>query len=128
MKKTKQNADARVGDGKIGAVNLILIFASIGALAATFALGYADFGFAGKIIVFAAIVVAYLSVCAAIYFRRNIKEDDGEAQTSEYDAEIENRLRALEEASEFFGASLKPADMFRLVASRVNELLPFAAG
>lgn len=128
MKKTWQNGDARAEDGNFGAVTLILIFASVGALAATFALGYANFGFAGKIIVFAAIVAAYLLVCAAIYLRRNLKKNGDEAEISEFDAEIENRLRALEEASEFFGASLKPADMFRLMASRVNELLPFAAG
>jgi diguanylate cyclase (GGDEF)-like protein len=36
------------------------------------------------------------------------------------------KLLALEEANKFFGASLKPADMFRLVASRVREIIPYA--
>ena len=40
---------------------------------------------------------------------------------------IENRLLALEEARTFFGASLKFPDMFRLVSSRINELIPFAS-
>ena len=40
--------------------------------------------------------------------------------------EIETKLLALEEANEFFGASLKPADMFRLVSSRIREIIPFA--
>lgn len=40
--------------------------------------------------------------------------------------EIEDRLIALDEANEFFGTSLNAADMFRLVSSRVSEILPFA--
>lgn len=42
-----------------------------------------------------------------------------------FDDQIENRLLALEEANQFFGASLKADDMFRLVSSRVNEIIPF---
>jgi diguanylate cyclase (GGDEF)-like protein len=126
MKQTKQNA-ARRKFGDFGAVNLTIIAASTGALLATFLLGFADFGFVVEIIVFAAILVIYLSICAAVYFRSKAKSGAAGAENSpEFGAEIENRLRALEEASEFFGASLKPADMFRLIASRVNELLPFA--
>lgn len=128
MNQTKQNVDKRAEDNRFDAFNFTLIVASVAALTATFALGYADLGFAGKIIVFAAIVLVYLSLCAANYFRRKTNIDGDEQETSIFDAEIEDRLSALEEASEFFGASLKPADMFRLIASRVNELLPFAVG
>jgi diguanylate cyclase (GGDEF)-like protein len=128
MNQTKQNIDTRAENADFGAFNFTLIVASIGALTATFALGYANLGFAGKIIVFAAIVTVYLSLCAAIYFRREAKDAGNEPETTIFDSEIENRLRALDEASEFFGATLKPADMFRLIASRVNELLPFAVG
>lgn len=42
-----------------------------------------------------------------------------------FDDGIENKLLALDEANEFFGASLKSEDMFRLVASRINEMIPF---
>ncbi len=44
---------------------------------------------------------------------------------SPFNAEIESKLLALEEANQFFGASLKSADMFRLIASRVNEIIPY---
>lgn len=40
---------------------------------------------------------------------------------------IEDRLVALDEANEVFGSSLNAADMFRLVSSRVGDILPFAA-
>lgn len=126
MKQTTQNAEAHDKEDKLGAVNFTLIAASIGALATTFVLGYADFGFAVQSIFFSIIVLSYLLLCAAVYFRRKRKNQivASEAATA-FDAETENRLRALEEASEFFSASLKPADMFRLISNRVNELMPF---
>lgn len=40
---------------------------------------------------------------------------------------IEEKLLSLDEAHEFFGASLKPPDMFRLVSCRVADIFPFAA-
>ena len=54
-------------------------------------------------------------------------EREKEISDSIFNEEIENRLLALEEASKFFGASLKFPDMFRLAASRINELIPFAS-
>jgi diguanylate cyclase (GGDEF)-like protein len=44
-----------------------------------------------------------------------------------FSQDVEMKLLALEEASEFFGASLKSADMFRLVSSRIREIVPFAS-
>ena len=41
--------------------------------------------------------------------------------------EIRGKLLALEEANQYFGTSLKPADMFRLVSNRVRDICPFTA-
>lgn len=41
------------------------------------------------------------------------------------DSEVERKLYSIEEAASYFGGSLKPADMFRLMASRVRDLVPF---
>lgn len=46
---------------------------------------------------------------------------------SPFNHDIETKLLALEEANQFFGASLKSVDMFRLIASRVNEIIPYSA-
>jgi diguanylate cyclase (GGDEF)-like protein len=40
--------------------------------------------------------------------------------------DVEVGLNSMTEASEFFGGSIKPADLFRLVSSRVAEFFPFA--
>jgi diguanylate cyclase (GGDEF)-like protein len=39
---------------------------------------------------------------------------------------LEKGLNAIGEASEFFGSSLKPSDLFRLVSSRVAQVFPFS--
>ncbi len=43
------------------------------------------------------------------------------------DDTTESKLLALEEANQFFGTSLKPRDMFRLVSNRVRDIVPFEA-
>ncbi len=114
----------------------ILAAASLLSIVATFFVAASDLNFAAKTIVFAAVVLSYPLLFAAVYLwqknkvsSRNKLNEAARNQSAEtiFDEKIENRLRALEEASEFFGASLKPADMFRLCASRINEIVPFAA-
>lgn len=127
MKQKKQTA-AREENNRFGAVNPVIVAASTGALLATFSLGFADIGFIAELLIFIAILVAYLAVCTFLYFHRKSNYVVGETSSSTlFDDDVENRLRALEDASRFFGASLKPADMFRLITSRVNELVPCAA-
>ena len=37
------------------------------------------------------------------------------------------KIATIEGVSEFFGSSLRPADIFRLIASRLNKIVPFSA-
>jgi diguanylate cyclase (GGDEF)-like protein len=68
-------------------------------------------------------------LCAAFYFwqREKLASIQAEREVSAFNEEIEAKLLALEEANEYFGASLKFSDMFRLVASRIDEIVPFSA-
>jgi len=106
---------------------------SLCALVTTFFAANSNLGFQTKIIVFLLIILLYLFCCACFYVlqkRRLIaSSDDANAEISEgvFSREIESKLLALEEANEFFGASLKPADMFRLVSSRIREIIPFSS-
>lgn len=108
-----------------------LTILSLLALSATFLLAISTFSFNIKIASFAGIVLVYLGVCVLFYFRQaaGVAADSPmpQAEDAATESDIENRLFALEEANRYFGTSLKPADMFRLVASRVKELVPFAA-
>ncbi|HEY8559959.1 MAG TPA: sensor domain-containing diguanylate cyclase [Pyrinomonadaceae bacterium] len=102
---------------------------SLAVIVATFFVSNSALVFETKTAIFAGIVVAYPLLCAAFYYRQRTRAANLQSAeaTSAFNEEIEDKLFALEEASEFFGASLKFSDMFRLVASRIDEIVPFAA-
>lgn len=121
-------------DAKRSAKNfLILSNISVAALILTFIIASFDFSFAVKFSIFSAIIFFVLASAFFLNFKRekiflakNLDHFE-ENQEEIFSSEVENRLYALEEANKFFGAALKPGDMFRLITSRVNELVPFAA-
>ncbi len=116
--------------GEIAGDSIVLtaVF-SLAVIVATFIVSNLDFDFETKTAVFLAIAVGYVLLCAMFYFRQREKtaELTSARAISAFNEEIEAKLLALEEANEFFGASLKFSDMFRLVASRIDEIVPFAA-
>ncbi len=112
---------------------------SVAAALAVAGIGIFSFSFAFKLGLFAAVLV----ICPALYisyktFSRNRAGDGGQAlikmPASEiapaaaehiFPGEVAEKLLALEEIGEFFGTSLKPADMFRLLGNRIAEMIPF---
>lgn len=103
--------------------------ASVPALGATFALTELNLSFSVKAAVFALIVAVYLSALFLLYNRQKNKNFSREQTNNENDPfnfETEEKLQILEQASEFFAATLKPADMFRLISGRISEIVPFA--
>jgi diguanylate cyclase (GGDEF)-like protein len=116
--------------GKIAGYSIVLTaLFSFAVIIATFFVSNSELDFETKTTVFVAIAVVYPLLCAAFYFwqREKISEFQDDRQVSAFNEEIEGKLLALEEANEFFGASLKFSDMFRLVASRIDEIVPFSA-
>jgi diguanylate cyclase (GGDEF)-like protein len=107
----------------------ILSLASLCALLATFLITSSELSYQTKLAAFVLIVFAYAAALGAtIYFaeRDSFFAAPVEKQANSFfNIEIESKLLALEEANQFFGASLKPADMFRLIASRINEIIPY---
>ena len=120
---------AKSSDSFFGNSYFLPALISLGALTATFFISNSNAEFQTKFVIFSAIIFSYILFYSLFYFQQRKKIVQREKKTSDliYSEEIENRLLALEEASTFFGASLKFPDMFRLVASRINELIPFAA-
>lgn len=121
MKKNKIN------QLPLGLNYIILVIISLTALVATFAVANLDLGFEMKTAIFIAIVSIYLILFVTFYIvqKRRAELLLIEEKQRLAESEIENRLLALEEVSEFFGASLKFPDIFRLISSRINELIPF---
>ena len=108
---------------------LLTAIFSFAVIIATFFVSNSALSFETKAAVFLAIAIIYPLLCAVFYFwqRSSLSNLIAEQSFSPINEDIEGKLFALEEANEFFGASLKTADMFRLVASRINEIVPFAA-
>ncbi|MBK6748602.1 MAG: GGDEF domain-containing protein [Acidobacteria bacterium] len=100
---------------------------SLGAIIGAFVLASSSYEFDTKTKAFSAIIVVFLMYCAIALVGRdeisNSVNRRSEAQSS--DLEVEGRLNSIEEAASYFGGSLRPADMFRLMSSRVRELVPF---
>ena len=78
-----------------------------------------------KIFVLVVLALGYAAVCFWSFNMDHRLSDSQAKPTVTTNADVDGNLMAIGEASEFFGSSLKPADMFRLVSSRVNHVFPF---
>jgi diguanylate cyclase (GGDEF)-like protein len=133
MKKTESQNLLINNPANSGLIYLFLGI-SLAALIATFLVANSAINFPIKASVFVLIIFAYVflfwfyypkqSAEQMDYPEENIEIEDSEIHFTE---DIDNKLLALEEVSQFFGASLKPNDMFRLITSRINEMIPFAS-
>lgn len=110
-------------------VYFLLAFVSILTIIATFLIATTNLASYLKILVFVSVVLIYAGFAVFIYLSKNNQTDKDKIPANgqgNFGAEIEEKLLVLEEASEFFSVSLKSADMFRLIAGRIGELIPFA--
>ena len=132
MKRPEEDFIRERDQSRFGYDYFVLTAVSLLSIVATFFIADSNLDFEAKRVVFVAIILIYPALIFAGFLWRKNKlagrnaKFETEASENLFNFEVENRLQALEEASEFFGASLKSADMFRLCASRINELIPFA--
>jgi diguanylate cyclase (GGDEF)-like protein len=111
-----------------GIYSVILVTVSLVAIVAVFTLASSNSEYGTKSRGFSAIIFGYLLICLVLHIwnSRNSK-DSGQPGRRLGDAVVDEQLFAIEEASEYFGGSLTSADMFRLVANKVDQILPFTA-
>lgn len=121
-----QNADVKSLSAQLGN-SLIFVGVSVSAIVAAFVLANSSLEFDTKTKAFSGIIVVFLMYCAVAFVGREENRHwfGGPLATSVTDLEIERKLYSIEEAASYFGGSLKPADMFRLMASRVRDVVPF---
>jgi len=121
MKPSYDFANDRLGVGQI-ALGVFGLVAPV----VTFLLAISSLPDSAKVTVLVAMASSYSIVCLWA-FRKSTQPAEPTDQTTEEETELSQALTAIGEASEFFGASLKPVDIFRLVSSRINQIFPFAA-
>jgi len=131
MTAAKMKNTPDTNPGFLGKNHLFLAAGSICALVLTFLVSNTDYTFKSKTVIFLTVVAGYLAFCFFIYLRQIRQTKNGVSNYSfqnpgsVFSPQDEAKLLALDEANEFFGASLKSADMFRLVASRISEMISF---
>ena len=123
-----KHADVKSMSAHLGN-SLMFVGVSLGAIVAAFVLANSSLEFDSKTKAFSAIIVVFLIYCAVAFVGREENQHwfGGQSATAVNGQEIERKLYSIEEAASYFGGSLKPADMFRLMASRVRDLVPFDA-
>jgi len=125
--------------GTASSKNLYLLLALIStfALVCTFLVSNSGYEFTTKTIAFLLIGVTYLLVAAGLYFkvaRHEAKRDeivsrrnaeDKRDSKNVFSQKVEEKLLVFDEANNFFSASLRADDMFRLVSSRIAEIVEY---
>lgn len=138
----EENSSSILPQARLGLRSAVVIAVfGFAALIGTFALALSNilpaYKTAAMLIILAVYAVAWILFLRSLRQTRNADRLAAErldlslsaaSQRSQLlTTDIEDRLFALEEANLFFGSSLKPSDMFRLVVSRVDEIFPLSA-
>lgn len=125
---TKRNTAAIPGETSFS-IQAVLIAFGLGAPFATYAIAVSGLHQDTKVTLLVALSVVYLAICVwtFVQLRQARAVETNSKLSSQPISDLDQKLLALDDAREFFGSSLKPADMFRLVANRVNDIVPASA-
>ncbi len=120
------NNSQQDSSGRLTTTQIALILFGLVSPLLTFFLAVSSFPEWVKISVLVLLAFGYSLICFWSFKRwePEVRRSIGSA-SSPTDSLADN-LKAIGEASEFFGSSLKPADLFRLVSNRVAQVFPFA--
>ena len=124
----KNGERSPVGPRQSSTFLLLIVAISLAAIVATYFVANSRLDVMPKTTGFGSIVMLYLIVCIYIvrtYSVRQRKGEDSDVEANSTSEKVEQSLRSLEEAAAFLAGSLKPSDAFRLVSSRVRDLMPF---
>ena len=125
MKRTDRSTSGSIS---LGIFPIVLFVISLVAMVASFVLTNSVRTYETSIPGFLTILVAY-SMIFGLYCWSVKRSGTGSRRRNRRvgDVDIDTRLMAIDEASRYFSGSLNSTDMFRLVASRANEVIPFTA-
>lgn len=104
---------------------VMTIALSLLAIVSTFLLSNSELEIQQRTRGFSGIIAVYISFCILLYFRQARQKRSTDLRGDDRDDALERSLTALDEATGFFTGSLRSSDAFRLVASRVRDLVPY---
>lgn len=91
----------------------------------TFVLAVSTLAESAKILALITLAILYSAICLWSFQKRRPHAGSHQEVSDQEGDGLAKSLNAISEASEFFGSSLKPSDLFRLVSSRVAGVFPF---
>jgi diguanylate cyclase (GGDEF)-like protein len=103
----------------------LIIAISVFALLATFITSNLEISFERKAILFSAFLLSNVVSLLFLYFNQKSTKKDQNAKV--FTDELDEKLALFQEVDELFGGSLNSADMFRLITSRINDIVPFSS-
>ncbi|MBV9241362.1 MAG: GGDEF domain-containing protein [Acidobacteria bacterium] len=98
---------------------------SLAAIISTFAISVYSSEIGAKARGFVVILIAYVIACVGLYRAHARREPLFDGEENAGSADIDAHLKILDEAREFFAGSLKTSDTFRLVVSRIGQIVRF---
>jgi diguanylate cyclase (GGDEF)-like protein len=110
-------------------IPILIIAISVFTLLATFITSNLEIGFKMKSVLFTVFLVINASSLLFFYFKNytnGVKSAETGNSKKVFTNELDEKLALLQEVEEIFGGSLNSSDMFRLIASRINEIIPFS--
>ena len=108
----------------ISAYSMLMVLLSLCAIISTFFLANSSLEVTAKIGGFSGIIVFFLIACVFTHLWQSKSRPIRAEPSAANNTDVERGLAALDEAGEFFAGSLKSSDTFRLVTSRVCDLVP----
>ena len=121
----KSSDASRNSDAGLSAGQMALGVFGLVAPVVTFLLAISSLPDSVKIAILIILAASYSVVCLWA-FRKSTQAVEPVDQETAEDPELAQALSSIGEAGEFFGASLKPSDVFRLVSNRVEQVFPFS--
>lgn len=115
----------RLGRRLFSQYSATIVLVSLAALCATFLLADSSYQEAVKTRGFSGIIAGFLIVCVCLYLRQSRRGPVDKVDAVDKADETERCLLMLDEANQFFAGALRSADIFRLVSSRMRDLIPF---
>ncbi len=108
------------------AFTLLIIFFSLIAIVSTFLLAISTVDVGVKVGGFSAILAVLITLALGLSFWQSGRRTDLIESEFTSGADLEQNLRGLDEANEYFAGSLTTGDTLRLVGSRVRMIVPLS--
>lgn len=123
---SSENTAPDAAKAPVNSFQIAFMVTAVCAIFFTFVLANSEISIEAKTRGFSAIIAGFLIACVTLHFWQNRSSDPKiNIELQKETAGVERGLIALEEASKFLAGSIDADDTFRLLSSRIRDIVPF---